>query len=122
MAVAIDFKVLEYGLHVRAILDFILNNFNDAPRAIAWEAALWGHGEQRATILALVRSALTIVSAAIPTVAVICVAALMFQAQGHGYFIYAASIVIALYLGVMACAGWALFHKALKSTRWIFRK
>ena len=112
LAVAIDCKVLEYGLPVRAISYFIMRTYADAPRANAWEAVLWGQGAQPERPIVLWRSFLTIISAAMPTLAIAVAATAMFVAQGFGKVVYLGGVFGVVYIAVMGVSTWGVFRTA----------
>ena len=114
LAVAIDCKVLEYGLHVRAISYFIMRTFSDVPRAVSWEAVLWGQGQQPERPIVLWRSFLTIISAVMPTLAIACAATEMYVAQGYAKVIYLRAAFAVIYLGIMVVSTWGVFQTALR--------
>jgi hypothetical protein len=110
LAVAIDCKVLEYGLHVRAISRFIARTYHDAPAVTAWEALLWGQQSQPERTLVQGRSFLTVVSAAMPTLAIVGVATRMFIVEGFAQVIYLTGAFTACYISVIGWSAWAMFR------------
>jgi hypothetical protein len=110
LAVAIDCKVLEYGLHVRAISRFIARTYSDVPAVTAWEAVLWGQQPQPERPIVQARSFLTVVSAVLPTLAIVGVATRMFIVEGFAQVIYLAGVFTAIYISVIALSAWALFR------------
>jgi hypothetical protein len=69
LAALLDAKMLEYGLHARAISRFIASNVPDPSVLGRWESCLWGDKGTSDEVLALVRSRslMTVVVTAIPT-------------------------------------------------------
>ena len=76
LAVLLDAKIGEYGLHARAVSRFIQESFGDSV-AREWEATLWGdRGDDKTKSLVRLRSLMTAVVTATPTIILIIVAGL----------------------------------------------
>jgi cation transporter-like permease len=76
LAVLLDAKIGEYGLHARSISRFIHSNFRDSVVA-EWESTLWGdQGDSEIISIVRLRSLMTAVVTAIPTIILIIVAGL----------------------------------------------
>lgn len=111
LAVVMDLKVVEYGAHVRVISDFIKNNFPEEPTVGKWEKALWGCDEQ-SKVLVLLRSALTVLSAGLPTIALIAITSKLLNTSGairEALIIGLCAAVI--YLGAICIFCYAVFKK-----------
>lgn len=77
LAALLDAKILEYSLHARAISRFITANFRSPEVLGKWEASLWGDdGEADIRPLVQLRSLVTVVVTAIPTIVLIVLAGL----------------------------------------------
>ena len=79
ISVLLDVKIGEYGLHARIISKFIRKRFGASPLTAEWEATLWGdHDNDPAGVISLVklRSLMTAVVTAVPTVILILLAGL----------------------------------------------
>ena len=81
LSLIIDLKVAEYGLHVRAISRFIARTFDDHA-VMTWEGVLWGDASSPELHLVRFRSMLTVLAAALPTLAMILLASLIFAQAG----------------------------------------
>ena len=78
LAMLLDAKILEYGLHARAISRFIKANFPDPPILAKWESSLWGdEGEKEVIDLVRFRSLTTVVVTAAPTAILILLSGLV---------------------------------------------
>jgi hypothetical protein len=76
LAVLLDAKIGEYGLHARAVSRFIQESFGDSV-VREWEATLWGdRGDAETKSLVKLRSLMTAVVTATPTIILIIVAGL----------------------------------------------
>lgn len=72
LAMVLDVKIFEYSLHARSISRFIETQFADSAKLAAWEAALWGGGnEPEIATLARYRSAATVAVTLISTAVLI---------------------------------------------------
>lgn len=108
LSLAIDCKVLEYGLHTRVISRFIRRAFADEPRIAKWEAVLWGFRGEPEHVLVLLRSALTVIAAAIPTMAIVLLTSRMMLEAGFWRVGFVLLVVGVAYLGVVIASGSAL--------------
>lgn len=71
LAIVLDAKMLEYGLHARLISSYIAEQFADERALRDWEHVLWGYGAQgHKRRLAKIRSWLTLVSIVVPTMVI----------------------------------------------------
>jgi hypothetical protein len=76
LAVLLDAKIGEYALHARAVSRFIQDSFEGSVAA-EWESTLWGdQGNSEIISLVKLRSLMTAVVTAIPTIILIVVAGL----------------------------------------------
>jgi hypothetical protein len=73
IAILLDVKLAEFGIHARVIDDFIIENFPDPPVLSAWELTKWGAPGTLDRGLVLCRSIATVAVTAIPT----CVIAIL---------------------------------------------
>jgi len=113
LAITIDFKVLEYGLHVRAISRFIVRTCADREGAADWEAVLWGDKTAPERPLVLARNALTVLSAAMPTLALLAITCWLFAHAWGRWEVWLAGAGIAIGYGAMLIwSGRALFRQA----------
>jgi hypothetical protein len=77
LAILLDAKIGEYGLHARAASMFIRDHFADSTVATKWESTLWGDQGTRETVrIVKLRSLMTAVVTAVPTIILIIVAGL----------------------------------------------
>jgi hypothetical protein len=101
LSVLLDAKIVEYGLHARAISMFIANNFSQSPVVAAWEATLWGDkGREDVVSLVRLRSITTVVVTAIPTIILMLISGLAvdeIRSPRSNAFIYGAAIVSIVY-------------------------
>jgi len=75
LAILIDAKILEYGLHARAVSRFIRQHVENASAAAKWEDYLWGDGGDAIGMrLVRLRSATTVIVTAVPTAGLIVLA------------------------------------------------
>ena len=81
LSALLDAKIMEFGVHARAISRFIGSHYRDVDSVVSWEAALWGSGAS-AVDLALVRarSLTTVLTAVIPTMVVFLLSAVVLGA------------------------------------------
>lgn len=76
LAVLLDAKIGEYGLHARSVSRFIHGSFKDSVVS-EWESTLWGdQGDSETISLVKLRSLMTAVVTATPTIILIIVAGL----------------------------------------------
>lgn len=112
LALTIDFKVLEFGLHVRAISRFIVREYAEERRVAGWEGVLWGDADAPERPLVLARSALTIFSAAMPTIALLAITSWLIATTQHQPLAYVAGGVIGgLYVVVLLVSVGGLFSQ-----------
>jgi hypothetical protein len=72
LAVLLDAKISEYGLHSRAISLFIQRRFPDPAVLADWEACLWGdRGEEEIVSIVKLRSLMTVVVTVAPTMVIL---------------------------------------------------
>jgi hypothetical protein len=117
LAITIDFKVLEYALHTRAISRFVIRVFADKHRAADWERVLWGSEETPERPLVLARSGLTIFSAAMPTLALLAVTTWYVARLGAAPLAVLAGVVVAAgYVAVMLTSTWSVFRHLTRKT------
>lgn len=75
LAILLDAKILEYGLHARAISRFVHRHTETGSVEASWEAFLWGDkGDARDLALVRLRSAMTVIVTAVPTSLIIILA------------------------------------------------
>jgi uncharacterized membrane protein YqjE len=104
--------VLEYGAHARAISKFIVRTYADESAAVEWEQDLWGDKAEAERPLVLLRSLLTILSAAVPTLAIMAFAGVMFDRAAHPGLVALIASVAGFYVLAVIASGWALFRRA----------
>jgi hypothetical protein len=73
IAILLDVKLAEFGIHARVIDDFIIQNFSDPPVISAWEKTKWGSPHTLDRGLVICRSIATVAVTTIPT----CVIAIL---------------------------------------------
>lgn len=89
LAILLDAKILEYGLHARAISRFIRANFPEPSILARWEASLWGdEGEQEITELVRVRRLTTVVVTVAPTAVLIVLSGLVIGEIRNRYILW----------------------------------
>lgn len=78
LSLLLDAKILEYGLHARAVSGFIARELADDPVVAEWEDALWGDaGTEEVRRLVKLRSLTTVVVTAASTVLLMCLSGLV---------------------------------------------
>ena len=97
LAVLIDAKILEYGLHARAVSRFIRQHVEPGSAAAEWEEYLWGDAGDAASMrLVRLRSATTVIVTAVPTAGLIVLAGIVLGAIAeHSVVWVGASVVLA---------------------------
>lgn len=113
LALTIDLKVLEYGLHVNAISQFIKRSFPDAPRVAMWEDILWrGKGAPERPLI-VGRSFLTVLSAALPTMALIGAATwILAEYEGVEQAWTIGAGITGAYVTILLVSVWAVFSRS----------
>jgi hypothetical protein len=72
LALLLDAKILEFGLHSRLISRFLSDTFEDDAAVKGWEELLWGiKGPGRDLLIARIRSFTTVIVAVVPTCVII---------------------------------------------------
>ncbi|WKL56553.1 hypothetical protein Q1W73_12770 [Asticcacaulis sp. ZE23SCel15] len=92
IALVLDLKLLEYSLHVRTISAYIAKNFSSFGLAAKWERELWSGGRDDVRWMTRARSALTILSAAIPTVGLFVVSAFLCAHKNANQELFASNV------------------------------
>ena len=86
LALLLDAKILEYGLHARLISRFISDTFRYDGTLSGWEELFWGiSGPSKDLVLARIRSLTTVVVVVLPTCVVIILSAAV-VGRLHGQF------------------------------------
>ena len=68
LALLLDAKILEFGLHSRLISRFVSDTFRNDAALVGWEELFWGNrGPERDLWLARVRSFTTVIIVVVPT-------------------------------------------------------
>ncbi len=102
IALLLDAKILEFGLHSRLISRFLSDTFQIDAAIVRWEELFWGiKGLQRDLLLARVRSFTTVIIVVVPTcVLIILSAAVLDQLYVMKFpvFISIGGVVCVLYL------------------------
>ena len=111
LAITIDLKVLEYGLHMSVVSQFIARNFAEAARIADWEATLWGRKDAYEGMLSRWRSALTVLSAALPTLALLAGMTWLFAHERLGAIQWVGPMAIVGYVGVMSISAGAVLRR-----------
>jgi hypothetical protein len=117
IAILLDIKLGEFGVHVRVIDNFIMRKFPTPPVLAEWERTKWGDGNGPDRILILCRSIATVAVTIVPT----CVIAFLSTLAARPYVsastyrcLHIAMIIFcALYLvGGLASGPTILFRQA----------
>jgi len=76
IAILLDVKLAEFGIHARVIDDFIIRNYPE-PRVLAdWERAKWGESDTADRMLVRYRSIATVAVTVVPTCVIAFLSAL----------------------------------------------
>jgi hypothetical protein len=76
LALLLDAKILEFGLHSRLISRFLSDTFQNDTAIVRWEELFWGiKGLQQDLLLARVRSFTTVIIVVVPTCVLILLSA-----------------------------------------------
>jgi hypothetical protein len=104
IAVLLDVKLFEFGIHARIIDDFIIRHYRE-PRVLAeWETAKWGGSSRDDRWLVRCRSIATVTVTAAPTCVIaflsILVAKPFLGALMYGYLHRAVFVFCPIYIGL----------------------
>jgi hypothetical protein len=109
LAALLDAKIVEYGLHARAISMFIRNSFGNSPVAAEWESTLWGdRGAEDILSLVRLRSITTVIVTAVPTIVLTILSGLAIdeiRSPKPRAFIYLSAVMSAIY-ALMTIYAW----------------
>ncbi len=95
LAVLLDAKMLEYGLHARAISLFIAERYTSPVVIPEWERLLWGEGQEGLPRrLTRVRSFVTLLVTVAPTIAIIVLSGALLESMSE--IKYASILSVAL--------------------------
>lgn len=75
LAVLVDARTLEYGLHARVISIFVAQHFRDPQVLARWEHTMWGTGAGFSPVV--VRSAISVLVTVVPTMGITVIAAML---------------------------------------------
>ena len=107
LATLLDIKILEFSLHARLISRYIGQRYASAQDLAMWEAALWGRSDDKITrALSQGRSLATVLTAVVPTIALILLSSLSLGAILHSPWLF-------VWLGVAASLAYAAAAYAL---------
>jgi hypothetical protein len=76
IAILLDVKSAEFGIHARIIDDFIIRNYHEPSVLSDWERTKWGDIDNADRTLVRYRSASTVAVTVIPTCIIACLAVL----------------------------------------------
>jgi hypothetical protein len=109
LASLLDAKILEYGLHARAISHFLETEFSQVDVLARWEATLWGYSSNEFDVgLVRMRSATTVLVTVLPTMLVIALVSVLIYVRRENS--------IALGGGAVACVAYIIV------TAYVWRK
>ena len=114
LATLLDIKIVEFSLHARLISRYIGQRYASAQDVAMWESALWGKSDDEVSrALSRGRNLATVLTAAVPTIALILLSSLSLGAIFHSPSLFA-------WLGVAAslayaAAAYALWNLVLKN-------
>lgn len=101
LSALLDAKIVEYGLHARAISRFIGRSFANSSIMAEWEASLWGdNGAEDILSLVRLRSIVTVVVTAIPTIILTIISGLAIdeiRSPKPRVFLYISAVCSVLY-------------------------
>ncbi|PYP83630.1 MAG: hypothetical protein DMG65_24015 [Candidatus Angelobacter sp. Gp1-AA117] len=83
IAMLLDAKATEFGIHARVIDDFIIHNYREPSLLSDWERTKWGDQDTPARKLVLLRSLATVISIVSPTLIVAVLSFLLSRAILH---------------------------------------
>jgi hypothetical protein len=107
LAVLIDAKILEYGLHARAVSRFIRRHVETGSAAAKWEDYLWGDdGDAVGLRLVRLRSATTVIVTAVPTAGLIVLAGFVMGAISEHTLVWVGASAA---LGILYVAATIMF-------------
>lgn len=102
LALLLDAKILEFGLHSRLISRFVSDSFRDDAAIVCWEELFWGiKGPHQDLLLARVRSFTTVIIVVVPTCVLIILSAAVLDRLyviKFPVFISVGGVVCVLYL------------------------
>ena len=89
IAILLDVKLGEFGIHARVIDDFIIENFPDPPILSRWERTKWGAVPTHERTLVRYRSIATVAVTIIPTCIVMVLSVLAVKTYvGFSFYYY----------------------------------
>jgi hypothetical protein len=107
VAVLLDVKIAEFGIHARVIDDFIMRNFPEPPILGEWERTKWGDPKTADRALIWCRSIATVAVTVVPT----CLIAVLSSLAADSYLseparhaVHIAAAVFCLIYLVLGCA------------------
>jgi hypothetical protein len=100
IAVLLDMKLAEFGIHARVIDDFILEHFPQPPVIGDWERAKWGHLSDFGRQLVRYRSISTVLVTSVPTCIISCLTLLVLEPSLKGWHVAAVLGFCCTYLGI----------------------
>lgn len=104
LALLLDAKILEFGLHSRLISRFVSDTFRNDPAVAGWEELFWGiKGPKGDLWLARVRSFTTVIIVVVPTCVLIILSAAVLDR------LYVTEFPVFLSVAAGVCLGYLLF-------------
>jgi hypothetical protein len=100
IAILLDMKLAEFGIHARVIDDFIMKHFPDPPTLGDWERAKWGHLSESDRRLVRYRSISTVLVTAVPTCIISLLTLLVVEPSFKRWHLAAVLAFCFIYLGV----------------------
>jgi hypothetical protein len=118
VALLLDAKILEFGLHSRLISRYISDTFQNDSALAGWEELFWGiKGPERDLWLARIRSFTTVIIVVVPTCVLIILSAAVLDrlyAMKFPLFISIGGVVCLIYL-LLSIYIWKLIWPKLKA-------
>ncbi|HVG19287.1 MAG TPA: hypothetical protein VNI02_09545 [Blastocatellia bacterium] len=116
LALLLDAKILEYGLHARLISRFVSDTFRHDGVLSGWEELFWGiSGPSKDLVLARIRSLTTVVVVVLPSCVIIILSAAVLG-RLHGQF----SLFVTV--GMLVCGVYILLSVYIWNLIWPRRR
>ena len=117
LAALLDAKIMEYGLHARAISRFLAEKYPSPAVLAEWENCMWGDGTHSAPArMAWLRNELTVAVTVVPTAALIFLSGIVLAeiTERWAICLSVAAVLSLLYLA-SAVAAWLLIWPRRKA-------
>lgn len=110
LSALLDAKIMEFGLHARAISRFIAKHYSDIDSVVSWEAVLWGSSTSAIErSLVRIRSLITVLTAVIPTMVICLLSAVVLGAvTGRNGLCLSVGFGVCLLYAVITYVSWKL--------------